>query len=133
MKIAAVTEDGVTISQHFGRAPFYMVVTVENNKVMHQEKRPKVGHHGSGSAACHDDHASCGDHGHDAGAESIHTTMAQAIDDCQILIAGGMGWGAYESLKRRNIESVITDVESIDKAVNLYIAGKLPNLMKRLH
>jgi predicted Fe-Mo cluster-binding NifX family protein len=44
-----------------------------------------------------------------------------------------MGWGAYESLKRRNIESVITDVESIDKAVKLYIAGNLPNLMKRLH
>ena len=131
MKIAAVTEDGVTISQHFGRAPFYMVVTVENDKVMSQEKRPKAGHHGS--VACHDDHASCGDHGHDAGAESIHTTMAQAIDDCQILIAGGMGRGAYESLKRRNIESVITDVESIDKAVKLYIAGKLPNLMDRLH
>jgi predicted Fe-Mo cluster-binding NifX family protein len=29
MKIAAVSEDGITISQHFGRAPFYIVVTVE--------------------------------------------------------------------------------------------------------
>ncbi len=131
MKIAAVTEDGITISQHFGRAPFYMVVTVENSKVMHQEKRPKAGHHGS--VACHDDHASHGRHVHDAGAESIHTTMAQAIDDCQILIAGGMGWGAFESLKSRNIEPIVTNVENIDKAVKLYIAGKLPNLMERLH
>jgi predicted Fe-Mo cluster-binding NifX family protein len=133
MKIAAVTEDGITISQHFGRAPFYMVVTVENNKVIHQEKRSKTGHHDSSSGACHDDHASHGRHGHDASAESIHTTMAQAIDDCQILIAGGMGWGAYESLKRRNIESITTDIESIDKAVKLYMEGKLPNLMNRLH
>ena len=29
MKIAAITDDGTTISQHFGRAPYYVVVTVE--------------------------------------------------------------------------------------------------------
>ena len=27
MKIAAISDDGTTISQHFGRAPFYVVVT----------------------------------------------------------------------------------------------------------
>jgi predicted Fe-Mo cluster-binding NifX family protein len=59
--------------------------------------------------------------------------MAQAIDDCQVLIAGGMGWGAFESLKSRNIEPIVTNVKDIDKAVKLYIAGKLPNLMERLH
>ena len=32
MKIAAITEDGTTISQHFGRAPLYLVVTVEDAK-----------------------------------------------------------------------------------------------------
>ncbi len=36
MKIAAVSEDGVTISQHFGRAPFYVVVTVEDGKIVAQ-------------------------------------------------------------------------------------------------
>jgi predicted Fe-Mo cluster-binding NifX family protein len=59
--------------------------------------------------------------------------MAQTIDDCQVLIAGGMGWGAFESLKSRNIQPIVTDVESIDKAVKRYVAGKLPNLMERLH
>jgi len=44
-----------------------------------------------------------------------------------------MGWGAYESLKSRAIETIVTDVESIDEAVKLYLAGKLPNLMERLH
>ena len=29
MKIATITDDGVTISQHFGRAPYYMVYTVK--------------------------------------------------------------------------------------------------------
>jgi predicted Fe-Mo cluster-binding NifX family protein len=32
MKIAAISEDGATVSQHFGRAPLYVVVTVENGK-----------------------------------------------------------------------------------------------------
>jgi predicted Fe-Mo cluster-binding NifX family protein len=59
--------------------------------------------------------------------------MAQSIDDCKVLIAGGMGWGAYDSLKSRGIETVVTDVNDIDKAVNLYLQGKLPNLMERLH
>ena len=44
MKIAAVSEDGVTISQHFGRAPFYVVVTVEDGKIVAHEKRDKMGH-----------------------------------------------------------------------------------------
>jgi predicted Fe-Mo cluster-binding NifX family protein len=59
--------------------------------------------------------------------------MAQSIDDCQVLIAGGMGWGAYESLKSRGIETIVTDVENIDEAVRLYVEGDLPNLMERLH
>ena len=45
MKIAAITEDGATVSQHFGRAPYYLVVTVEAGKVVGQEKRDKAGHH----------------------------------------------------------------------------------------
>ena len=59
--------------------------------------------------------------------------MAETISDCQVLLAGGMGWGAYESMKSYNIEPIATDVESIDQAVQLYIAGELTNLMERLH
>ena len=31
MKIAVITEDGSTVSQHFGRAPYYTVLTVEDS------------------------------------------------------------------------------------------------------
>jgi len=44
-----------------------------------------------------------------------------------------MGWGAYDSLKSRGIETVVTDVENIEEAIKLYLDGKLPNLMERLH
>ncbi len=44
-----------------------------------------------------------------------------------------MGRGAYESLKSFDIKPVITDVGDIDQAVQLYVDGKLPNLMERVH
>jgi predicted Fe-Mo cluster-binding NifX family protein len=132
MKIAAISEDGTTISQHFGRAPYYVVLTVENGKVVNKGKRDKAGHH-TFAAGQHPETAPGERHGYDAGAQSRHAAMAQGIADCQVLIAGGMGWGAYESLKSRGIETVVTDVENIEEAVKLYLDGNLPDLMERLH
>jgi len=132
MKIAAISEDGTTVSQHFGRAPYYLVVTVEDGKVVSKEKRDKAGHN-TFAANQHLDTAPGERHGYDAGAQAKHAAMAQSIDDCQVLIAGGMGWGAYESLKSRGIETIVTDVQNIEEAVRLYVEGRLPNLMERLH
>ena len=44
MKIAFITDDGKTISQHFGRASHYLVVEVEDGVIQHQEMREKLGH-----------------------------------------------------------------------------------------
>jgi len=131
MKIAAVSEDEITISQHFGRAPLYVVVTVEDGKIVSKETRAKAGHH---TFVAHHTELVTGErHGYDAGSQAKHASMAETILDCQILLAGGMGWGAYESLKNRGIEPVATDIANIHEAVKLYIEGKLPNLMERLH
>ena len=132
MKIAAITEDGNTVSQHFGRAPYYTVVTVEDGKIVSKEKRDKAGHH---TFAAHEsEHLAPGErHGYDADSQAKHATMAQPLADCKVLLAGGMGWGAYDSLKNAGIEVVVTDVKNIDEAVRLYLQGKLPNLMERLH
>lgn len=131
MKIAVISEDGSTISQHFGRAPLYVVITVEDGAIVDKETRDKTGHHSFASQ--HQDTAPGERHGYGAGAQSRHASMMESIADCQVLIAGGMGWGAYDSLKSRNIEGVVTDITDIDEAVKLYLAGKLPNLMERLH
>jgi len=131
MKIVAVSEDGITISQHFGRAPLYVVLTVEEGKVVNKETRAKTGHHTF--AAHHPDLAPGEKHGYDAGSQVRHGSMAETISDCQVLLAGGMGWGAYEAMQSYNIKPVVTDVKSIDEAVQLYLDNKLPNLMERLH
>jgi hypothetical protein len=43
MKIAAITDDGQTISQHFGRAAYYLVAIVEDGKVIDRQMRDKPG------------------------------------------------------------------------------------------
>ncbi len=135
MKIATVSDNGVTISQHFGKAPYYIVVTVEDGKVVAKEKRVRGANtcacnHGAASPQAKDCH---GEAGHSAGPESqnMHTRMADSIDDCKVLIAGGMGYGAYASLKSRNLDAIVTDVSDIDQAVKLYLDGKLVNYMEQ--
>ena len=132
MKIAVVSDNGTTISQHFGRAPLYVVVTVEDGRIVSKETRAKTGHH---TFAAHQppELAPGERHGYDTGSQVRHSSMAETIADCQVLLAGGMGWGAYEAMQSYNIKPIVTDVRSIDEAVQLYLDGKLANLMERLH
>lgn len=135
MKIAAVSEDGVTISQHFGRAPFYVVVTVENGKIVAREKRDKMGHAQFASEP-HAEEAHGADprgHGFDPAAQDRHTRMAAAIADCDVLLARGMGAGAYASMQQAGIRPVVTDIPVIDAAVAAYLAGALTDHTERLH
>jgi len=67
MKIAAVTEDGTTISQHFGRAPYYLVVTVEDGQIVNKEKEDKVGHHSF--AGIPEEHIPGQEHGYGTGSQ----------------------------------------------------------------
>ncbi len=123
MKIAVATSDGKTISMHFGQAPQYVVVTVDDGVIVRREVREKAFHH----------HGPAG-HGHDQGhGHGPHAEMAAAISDCEAMIVGGMGRPAYVSLKARGIEPIITSLGDIDQAVQAYVAGTLDNLTGRLH
>ena len=132
MKIAVISDDGTTVSQHFGRAPYYVIATAEDGEVTDKETREKAGHQ-SFVSQHHDDTAPGERHGFGAGAQSRHAAMAENIADCQVLIVGGMGWGAYENMTSRGIETIVTDIKNIDEAVRLYLEGKLLNLQQRLH
>lgn len=132
MKVAIVSDDGINVSQHFGRAEMYVVLTVEDGQVLAEETRPKMGH-GAFMSQPHTDLDAQGRHGFGEGAQSRHQQMAEAIGDCQALIAGGMGWGARESLQQQGIAVVITDVEDARDAALRYARGDLPNLVERLH
>lgn len=123
MKIAVATSDGKTISMHFGQAPQYVVVTVDDGVIVGREVREKAFHHHGPAGHDHDQ-----GHGH-----GPHAEMAAAISDCEAMIVGGMGRPAYVSLKARGIEPIITSLSDIDQAVQAYVVGTLDNLTGRLH
>ncbi len=131
MKIAVVTDDGKTICQHFGRASYYLVATVGNGRVTATELREKPGHRQFSQEPKHEEHHH--GHGEDAHSHGKHVQMADVIQDCQVIITGGMGMGAYESLRQLNITPVVTDLTEIDSAIQAYLDGKLINLTDRLH
>jgi predicted Fe-Mo cluster-binding NifX family protein len=132
MKIAAITDDGKTISQHFGRAPYYLVATVENGQIVNRELRDKLGH----AQFANDPHAQetpGQPHGMDPASHDRHLRMAEAITDCEALLCRGMGMGAYESMKALDIRPVVTDIIVIDEAVMAYIKGNIVDQVERLH
>jgi predicted Fe-Mo cluster-binding NifX family protein len=136
MKIAVVTDDGVKISPHFGRAPYYVVITIEDGNVVAREQREKAAHgrghdhsHAAGGTITLDSQP----HGFDAAAQETHARMAAAISDCHVLLARGMGMGAYRGLIQAGLEPIITDIATIDEAVAAYLAGTIENHLDRLH
>jgi predicted Fe-Mo cluster-binding NifX family protein len=132
MKIAAITDDGRTISQHFGRAPYYLVATVENGAIVNREMRDKLGHAHFANEP-HEGDQPGQPHGFGPAAQNRHVQMAEAIADCQALLCGGMGAGAYQSMVERGIKPVVTEIASIDDAVMAYVEGRIVDRTDWLH
>ncbi len=137
MKIAIVTNNGSTVSQHFGRAPYYKIFETEDHKIKKTSLRGRrTGHfapggiqHNHGLTDSHEE-----GHGHGIDAQGRHASMVEELADCQVLIAGGMGKGAYENFRSAGLEVILTNYQDIEDAVEAYINGRLENLMdQRTH
>ncbi len=138
MKIGLVTDDGETISRHFGRARYYLVVTIENGQEQGREMREKFGHHqvmAEGGQAGEHQHAPASSerHGTDPAAQNRHRMMADAIADCQVLVAGGMGSGAFDSMKAAGIQPIVTNLTRIDEAIGAYVNNQLNHEDQLVH
>ena len=136
MRIAAVSDDGKTISAHFGRAMSYVVLEVRDGEIVSEVTRQKPGHHTFQQH--HDDHdhaehAHGEGHGMREGAQSRHKAMIEVIQDCEVVLARGMGRGAYQHMQEAGIKPVVTDIESIHEAVRAYVEGTLIEHTDRLH
>jgi len=131
MKIAFITDDGKTISRHFGRAAHYLVVEVKNGQEVSRELREKIGHvHFSDEGQRHESHLGSG---MDAASHSKHQQMAHTISDCEALICGGMGRGAYQSMQTVGIKPIVTDLTDIEVAMQTFLEGKLKDQTEKLH
>ena len=133
MKIALITDDGKTISQHFGRALQYAVLTIENGAIVQRELRAKLAHQHFANESHDHGHEPGQPHGFDPASQSRHAQMSEAIADCEALLCRGMGTGAYESMKARGIRPIVTDVEAIDEAALAFSRGEIIDHTEKLH
>ncbi len=142
MKIAVVTDDEKKISAHFGDAKYYLVLTVDDGKIVSRERREKPkrrghhdhhGHHNHHSHHSHHNHESGHNHQHGRHSHNDHAQLAAVINDCEVVLGRGMGERMYENLKQVGVRPFITKVADIDQAVLDYAAGTLIDYPERLH
>lgn len=135
IKIAAVTDDGKTISPHFGQVTKYTVLTIEDGHIIARELRDKAGHRDFQQEGSHDHEHHDDPRGRGFGKHSgeKHRLMFEAIPDCELVLARGMGQGAYQGLQQKGIRPILTDIADIDTAVRAVINGSIEDLPERLH
>lgn len=135
MKIAVVTDDGITISLHFGLARYYAVLTVDGRQVVSREMLdrsdtlPPVDEHQprqgvGGQIDCH---------GTGTAAAATHLRMVQPIKECQALLARGMSWSARECLLDAGVRPVVTDITGMEEAVQAYLDGTIVDHVEKIH
>jgi predicted Fe-Mo cluster-binding NifX family protein len=117
-KVAIPTDDGLTISAHFGQAHFFKIVTLEEGNIESAEIREKAVHqHGQMPA----------EGGHPG------QRMIESIADCQVLISGGMGSPVYQRAVNAGLQVVLARTQDIDTAVAAFQAGSLQNDPQLVH
>lgn len=119
MKIAIPSDNGSQISRHFGRAKGFIVFTIEERVIQNEEfvDNRFTGH----SQGLHVNH------GHQGGDEHHHSHQGilQALENCSIVIAGGMGKRLVTDMKSSNKQVFITKEVIARKAVELFLEDKL--------
>jgi hypothetical protein len=59
--------------------------------------------------------------------------MLASIGDCAVLIAGGMGRGAYDHASALGIRPIVTSLRDVDAAAVECAAGRIVDEAERLH
>jgi predicted Fe-Mo cluster-binding NifX family protein len=123
MKIALVTNDGRTISAHFGRARAYVVVTVEDGQVVAREQRERPDP---------DNQEQTGEAATTAGG-GHHGQAIAPIQDCDVVLSRGMGAGMHLALQRAHVRPIMTDIVNIDEALKTFMEGRMVNKPDLVH
>jgi predicted Fe-Mo cluster-binding NifX family protein len=117
MKIAVASADGASISQHFGRSACFIVFDVNGAEIGDSVVRFNTNPaHAEGQCGGHQGHHH----------ESCHGDLVTTLQDCSVVISGGMGGGMAQALERQGIKPIIVQGEYLPKeAVQQYVEGKL--------
>jgi len=117
MRIAVPTDDGLSISGHFGRSAGFLVFETENARIASSELRKNQGMH------THDERNCGGDH---AAAPHNHASIVLSLTGCDVVICAGMGSRAADTLKQAGIREVVfSHPGPAAEAVEAYLKGEL--------
>jgi len=135
MKIAIVSDDNQTVSQHFGRAENYIVILLEHEKIIERKTLAKPGrcHTASRGRGKHNHTADARGRGFGHQAKGAHQDMFENIMDCDILITGGMGRGAYLDLQELGIRPIVTDIADIASVIQAVLDDTIVDHVEQLH
>ncbi len=126
LKAAFATNDGVKISKHFGRAEYFEIIEMNEDKIISRERRANTGAH---QHHTHDHEHGGMHHEH----EGRHNQMAEIIKDCDHVIAGGMGTPIYNALTSLGKKVIVTSLNNIDEALAEISKGTIVNHTEKLH
>ena len=117
MRVAVASEDGASISHHFGRSRCFLVFEVQDKQTVGRSVRDNTfTAHARGE--CQEGQPHHHHHGHGA--------IVEALRDCEAVLCYGMGWRAAEELKQNGIQAFVLPSEmSPEDAVKAYLAGNL--------
>lgn len=112
MKIAIPSMDGQTLSAHFGRSRYFLVLDLEGGVIRSHELRANNQAHGAPSN--NQEHHVCGSHdepeqGHTHAHGHDHAGFAALLSDCAAVICGGMGGGARTALEAAGLRVCLVD------------------------
>ena len=114
------------------KAPNFLVVTLEGKEIVKRETRKKPGHDQYAMKEEHPQTGEKGHHGIGPIATERHEEIKEIIKDCELIITGRIGLGAYTDMKNFGLNVIATDVKEIDKAIFLCLEDNLPHVEGRV-
>ncbi|MDK1010863.1 MAG: NifB/NifX family molybdenum-iron cluster-binding protein [Actinomycetota bacterium] len=116
MKIAFPTRDDQTITGHFGQMKALIIVDVVDGESATRERRDM-----SAMPECDEEH------------RERPAFVVNAIKDCDVLIACGIGAPLVQRANAVDVDVILTDIRSIDEALEMYLAGTLVHTPELAH
>lgn len=118
MRIAIPSDDGIKMAAHTGRARGFVIYDINKDQVVKLDYRSNT-YTAHAKGQCNGESTEK-QHGH-----HDHGELLDALHDCQVMIARGMGPRLVMDLSRRNIDVVFCDQDVAGEAAEQFAAGDL--------
>ena len=133
MRVAVATNDGQSISSHFGRSTYFAIYEISGGAIVHKEMRQNTFTRHLSDAHRHEHHHEHHSHQPGHGHGDGHHGVVRGLSDCQVVISHGMGRRAVDDLTSAGMDIYVTGETDVEKAVQAWIGSSLTTDERRIH